>query len=104
MNCLMMGKLSSVGGQGNAGCDGGNALLGHSHGLLPLAVLGIPVFVQAGILAVILAIVANMSATVARSSFLLGEHEPTDGKSSGIVCRDLQHCLDRYVSVTWSET
>ena len=62
MNCLMMGKFSSVGGQGSAGGDGGNALLGHLHGLFPSVLSGIPVFVQAGMLAVILAIVASMSA------------------------------------------
>ena len=83
MYCFNWGKFSSVAAHGNVGgADGGNVLLGQVQGLSDL--LGTPELEQRdregmSVVPVVLATMPVLSAE-------LGGHEPTAGKSGGMVC------------------
>ena len=84
--CLIIGRFSGVGGQGSTGgVLGGADLIGQEQGLssgprtpelehLPGA---------------------EMAAAMAGLGSGPGEHDPTDGKSAGIIPKSIQAALDR---------
>ena len=89
INCLMIGKFSSVGSQGRAGVAvGGNVLLGHWQGWSPW--VGTPVLVQ-GEREGAVPVAAAMTEPVG----MLGGQEPIVGKLEGKVCNCSQQSLDR---------